>query len=95
MVDGAGVCTKCNANYVLFKYVENANDVVECRSAHQYLVDNCSTLVLADAGATRLIKDATCSACDKNTFPVDYNDAYACISDDNLKDKDIDITTQI
>ncbi len=40
------------------------------------------------------MKDATCTSCKKNAFPVDYNKAYACIVNGNLKGKDVKITTQ-
>ena len=94
-VDNNGVCTKCKAGFTLFKYTANANEVVECRQAHDYLADQCEVLVTENGGNTQEIKDVTCTSCKKNAFPLDYNKAYACISNDYLKGKHVAITTQI
>ena len=78
------VCLECNTGYNLF--VHGGGATTECRIPHEFISAQCNEVTTT---GTNRLNQTTCKDCKMGSITVDYENNYACINDELIKDDHI------
>ena len=80
-VNDNNLCTHCREGFGMF----NNGGIIECKIPYDFLTEECD--VLENSGDSNRLASINCTRCKINSLTVSYENSYACINDEHLKDQ--------